>query len=87
MFQCRMLKDPQTWFGEMADLVKIKVLVLIPGDVSGDGVVDSIDIDLVKKHILGKVSLTSQQLLTADANGDGKIDVSDIVTMLLVIKK
>jgi hypothetical protein len=85
MFQCQMLKAPQTWFGEMTDLVKIQVYV--PGDINGDGVVNSADVDLVKNHILGKAPLTSQRLLPADANSDGKIDVSDIVAMLLVIKK
>jgi hypothetical protein len=85
VFQCRMLKDPQTWFGEMTDLVEIKVSA--PGDVNGDGVVDSADVDLVKNHILGKAPLTSQQLLPADANSDGKIDVSDIVAMIYVKEK
>jgi len=85
MFQCQMLKDPQAWFGEMTDLVKIQVSV--PGDVNSDGVVDSADVGIVKNHILGKAPLTSQQLLFADANIDGKIDVSDIVAMILVIKK
>ena len=48
-----------------------------PGDLDGDGVVDSFDALLLKKHILGNRELTEDQLKKADANQDGEIDSLD----------
>ena len=48
----------------------------IPGDVNGDGQVDTTDARLVLQAAIGKVKLDKQQT-AADINGDGKIDTSD----------
>jgi len=49
----------------------------IPGDVDGDGTVDSYDVLLIKKAVLGTVKLTSEQLKRADSNQDGEVDSLD----------
>jgi len=49
----------------------------IPGDVDGDGIVDSYDALLVKKAALGTITLNDVQKKRADINGDGDIDSLD----------
>jgi len=49
-----------------------------PGDVNGDGLVNSVDLSMLKQYIAGSVS--SDQIVTynADVDGNGMIGVSDI---------
>lgn len=47
------------------------------GDVNGDGAINSEDFNLLNNYMQGNVSLTLQQLKTADINKDGKIDAMD----------
>lgn len=48
------------------------------GDINGDGVIDVIDLALIKKQILGKTSLEGDLAIRADVNNDGAIDVIDL---------
>lgn len=49
----------------------------MPGDVDGDGLIDSIDYLLLKRHVLGTFHLTAEQQVFADVNRDGLIDSVD----------
>ncbi|MFI3172930.1 MAG: dockerin type I domain-containing protein [Eubacteriales bacterium] len=49
------------------------------GDVSGDGVVSTMDYILVKNHIMGVNILTDTQLDTADVNRDGSVSTMDYI--------
>ena len=54
------------------------------GDANCDGIVDMRDIDIIVEFIKkGKVDSFSFE--NADANGDDKVDVADIVTVLNII--
>jgi len=57
----------------------VNVSVADPGDVNGDGIINLTDLGLVKDHLVGRVALTGDALLNADANEDAGIDVSDLV--------
>ena len=53
------------------------------GDINNAGEIDVEDLLLIKKHVLGIITLTGEQFGRADVNGDTKADVED----LLLIKK
>jgi hypothetical protein len=54
----------------------------IPGDLNGDGVVDVADVALMQRYVLGLITLSSDQLLSADlapvGNPDGVVDMADL---------
>ncbi len=54
------------------------------GDVSGDGIINVIDIVTLVNYILGG-SLTDEGLCASDLNEDGLINVIDIVTLVNII--
>ena len=43
------------------------------------------DIVLIAQHILGDSSLTGDALVNADYNGDGSVNVQDIITLINTI--
>ena len=47
------------------------------GDVNSDGVIDSTDLQLLKRHLLRANILTGTSLLNADVNKDSKVDSAD----------
>ena len=49
----------------------------IPGDVNGDGKVDTSDAKLIMQYDLGLIDEEDLLLVAADINGDGKVDTSD----------
>lgn len=57
--------------------------VILPGDVNGNGKIDSTDYTMAKRGYLGTLSLTAARSIGADANRNGYIDTSDY----LLIKK
>jgi hypothetical protein len=52
------------------------------GDISGDGVVDVVDIVQLVQHIMGDSQLTDYQQILADVNNDGVVNVADIVVIV-----
>jgi len=49
------------------------------GDVNGNGGLDASDYVLVKNHIMGKTTLSAEQIRIGDMNGNGDLDASDYV--------
>ena len=57
----------------------------VVGDVNGDGKVSSVDVVLVKRHLLGMEDLTKEQEKRADTNKDGTIDIVDLANIQKII--
>lgn len=78
--------NPESRYNGWADWADAKFLIEeeaepIPGDINEDGVLDSEDVDLVKEILLGNLELEESLIPVVDLNGDGKIDVRDLVLM------
>ena len=54
----------------------------MPGDLNGDGVVNSNDVFMVIQAILGQRTLTQLEFNAADLNGDGELSGADAVMIL-----
>jgi len=48
------------------------------GDLNDDESIDSLDLQLLKRHVLRKIQLTGPNLLNADVNRDGNVDSMDV---------
>lgn len=53
--------------------------VALPGDVDGNGIIDTADRNAIINHLLNVAPLTEPGLSAADANQDGALDVRDVV--------
>ena len=49
------------------------------GDVNGNGYLDAADYVLIKNHIMGKTTLSDNQIKIGDINGNGYLDAADYV--------
>ena len=54
-----------------------EVLLVVNGDVNGDGKVNTSDKSRLNAVLLNKTSLTAEAGFAADVNGDGKVNTSD----------
>ncbi|MGN0973316.1 MAG: Ig-like domain-containing protein [Bacilli bacterium] len=52
-------------------------IISVIGDVNGEGLVDSDDVDMLNDYLLGKRTLNKAALKAADVNVDGKINQKD----------
>ena len=50
-----------------------KVIVVVKGDLNGDGEIKNFDATTLRKAIASKIVLTPEQMIAADINRDGKI--------------
>ena len=57
---------------------KFSVVLVVPGDVTQDGLVDMDDADVCGESALGDKILTAIQQLLADLNLDGTVDFLDV---------
>ena len=55
--------------------------VIICGDVTGDGVVDTNDVIAISRHITGTADTTFNKD-AADTNDDGKINIVDVAAII-----
>lgn len=62
--------------------VYVPPVVVKPGDPTGDGVVNLMDLRLVLRQVCGKVKLEENAFSAADVNGDGKVDLVDLRLIL-----
>lgn len=67
------------------DTVVDSATVIVVGDCSGDGKMNSADVLQINMFGLDKRTFTDAQLLACDVNGDGKVNNVDTVTILKVI--
>mgnify|MGYP000866029714 FL=1 len=51
---------------------------VLRGDVNADGSIDSLDVTVLKRYLLRKITLTQEMLLNADTDGDGAVDSLDL---------
>ncbi len=63
----------------VGDALCLTLPVVVRGDVSGDGVINSLDLLKIQKQILGVSALNEQALLAADANNDGAVNALDLL--------
>jgi arginine deiminase len=63
--------------GTLISMNGIDTMVIVKGDVNGDGRVNIADYTLAKRSVLGTYTLTDNQKLGADVNGDGRINIAD----------
>ena len=61
--------------------VKLEYSVIIFGDLTGDGTVDTLDLVYMKRHIWDLSSLSGSFKFAADVTHDGKVDTLDLVYM------
>lgn len=54
-------------------------IVVIKGDVNGDGKIYATDYVRIRNHIMGKTQLSGAHLQAADINNDGQIHATDYV--------
>lgn len=71
-----------------ADLRRaMKDLDWVPNDLNGDGTLDQKDLDILRDYIAGKVELTDEQLALADYDGNGIVDVRDLIKWKQYLKE
>ena len=57
------------------------VIIVVKGDVNGDGVVDSSDVTRLKAAYLSKITLTDAELFAGDLENSGKVDSSSVTKL------
>lgn len=68
--EIRLLNGPQ---------IAARAKILLPGDVTADGILDAKDLEIIIKHItMEEIIRDEVKLHYADANCDGKIDIYDV---------
>jgi len=63
----------------------VEVQVNTRYDVSGDGTFTSTDLQMVRDALLGKITLTAEQKVFADVDGDGYITAADVMNLMRVL--
>ena len=58
------------------------LIVIVKGDVNGDGKANAIDASLVLQHDAGLITFTKLQEKAGDVNGDGKVNAIDASLIL-----
>ena len=61
--------------------VMVSIEDSMPGDVTGDGVINILDVVQITNIVLG----LSDPTPVADLNGDGAIDILDVITLVNII--
>jgi hypothetical protein len=64
------------------DLEKDSKILVIKGDVSGDGKITITDVVKTLNHYLNKVMVSGAYLEAAEVSGDGNITITDVVKVL-----
>lgn len=66
---------------------KVLFKLIVKGDVTGTGTLNSRDISAFENYLLGKTELNEESLQAANINGDGDQDVIDLFLMSKLMQK
>ena len=64
-----------------ADILQSFYGISLPGDVNGDGKVNTVDYVMLKRGIMGTRVLTPEEKQSADINADGRINTADYLLL------
>lgn len=85
---CETESMPSTWDEDWASGTEVDVAweaapkpTILYGDVTGDTRIGVADYVLLKRHVMGTLKLTDEQLAPSDVNRDGKINTMDYVLL------
>ena len=53
--------------------------IVIRGDISGDGIINTVDMLILRDYILGAKTLSDEQLIAADVDGESGITMADML--------
>lgn len=70
---------------EGSDGKKQEYVIVVVGDISGDGRINITDVVRLQAHLLGKDSLDGAYKSAADLNDDGKVSITDLVKAARVV--
>ena len=56
------------------------------GDIDGNGAVDSADYAMLKNGFLSDDTVTGNEQKLSDINGDGIVDLNDVIALIEIIK-
>ena len=65
----------------------LQYTIAVLGDLDNNGIIDQTDKDMLQNYLLNLITLNSQQLLAADTNCDGSVDMSDCINLIYYINK
>lgn len=57
----------------------IAPIYIMAGDVNQDSYVNKLDSEMLAKYLAGSIKLNERQLLAADVNNNGKVDIQDAI--------
>ncbi|MBQ3002338.1 MAG: hypothetical protein IJD82_01245 [Clostridia bacterium] len=60
---------------------EVETVVQLIGDLSGDGVLDTVDYMMLKRNILGTYNLSDVELLAADVDCSGEVEMRDYMML------
>ena len=60
---------------------EVETFVQLIGDLSGDGVLDTLDYMMLKRNILGTYNLSDVELLAADVDSSGEVEMRDYMML------
>ena len=56
--------------------------LIVRGDISGNGLIDLLDLSQIKYYMIGDINFDSLSMKAADVNQDGNITISDMVLII-----
>ena len=56
--------------------------LIVRGDISGNGLIDLLDLSQIKYYMIGDINFDSLSMKAADVNQDGKVTISDMVLII-----
>lgn len=59
-----------------------EAILVVKGDVNGDGKIKAGDASLIQKYVVHKITLTNEAFFAADVTGDGKVKAGDATNIL-----
>lgn len=86
-FRVRTVKDGKysDWKSTMVETGNVQNLQFPQGDVDGSGEASAKDATMILKHVVGLITLTSEQYARADVNNDGSINSKDATAILKIV--